>query len=101
MARKKFELSAESIRKFRNDRGLSRSDLGKALEGTSIETIKNWETGKATPPAYLRLALLYLMEKSLVRSMKQFQREQEEEARRAREAVEAQAAKESTFNPFA
>jgi DNA-binding transcriptional regulator YiaG len=87
MANKKFELTAESIRKFREDRGLSRPVLGKALEGIGAQTIKNWEYGIASPPPYLRLALLYLVEKSLVTTIT---------AHKAAEATKAEA-----HNPFA
>ena len=77
MASKKFELTAESIRKFRDSRGISRTRLGTLLGGISMQTIKNWEKGNSTPPPYLRLALLYLVEKGIVTSMTQHEKDKE------------------------
>jgi DNA-binding transcriptional regulator YiaG len=44
------------LRLFRKELDLSQAKLGEAL-GASTRTVEDWEAGRRTPPALLRLAL--------------------------------------------
>lgn len=73
MARAKFETTPENIKEFRRVRGWSRPKFGAALGGVSPQTVKNWETEITEPPPYLRLAMLYIGEKSIGGTIKEHQ----------------------------
>lgn len=50
----------EEIRAWRDERGWSQADLARALSvdgRTAQATVSRWESGKRSPPSFLRLAL--------------------------------------------
>ena len=48
--------TAVELKTFRSSTGLSQSELANEL-GVSKRAIEEWEAGRRTPPAFLRLAL--------------------------------------------
>lgn len=52
-------LSAAELKAFRKSVGLSQVGLAEALS-ISRRSVEDWESGKSSPPPYLRLALAAL-----------------------------------------
>ena len=55
------DITPADLKAVRATLGLSQAAFGKALCGTPTRTIEDWEGGRRTPPAHLRLALAALV----------------------------------------
>ena len=51
-----MSMSPEEIKAWRDEHGLSQSQLARLLP-VNIDTLQNWEIGRREPPAYLPRAL--------------------------------------------